>query len=73
MRGQMNMIVGLIGLVIFVIIALNLAPTVANQSEFTALNPNTTAAGSSLARLTPLLYLVVIVVAILGFMSFKRD
>lgn len=73
MRGQMNLIVGLIGLVIFVIIALNLAPTVANQSELTALNGNITAAGSSLARLTPLLYVVIIIVAILGFMSFRRE
>ena len=73
MRGQMNMIIGLIGLVIFVIIALNLAPTVANQSEFTALNANVTTAGSALTRLTPLLYIVIIIVAILGFMSMRQQ
>jgi len=73
MRGQMNMIIGLIGLVIFVIIALNLAPTVANQSEFTALNANVTTAGAALTRLTPLLYIVIIIVAILGFMSMRQQ
>ena len=73
MRGQMNMIIGLIGLVIFVIIALNLAPTVANQSENTALNANVTTAGAALTRLTPLLYIVIIIVAILGFMSMRQQ
>jgi hypothetical protein len=67
----MGMIIGLIGIVIFVVIALSLAPTVANQTVAASGNANMTAAGTSLLNLTPLLYAVIIVVAILGALALR--
>jgi hypothetical protein len=72
MRGQTNLIVGLIGLVIFVLIALNLTPTVATQTATAAANTNLTAAGISLVNLAPLLFVVIIITAILGYVTIGR-
>jgi hypothetical protein len=76
MRGQTTAIVGLIGIVIFVVIALNLLPSIANQTQASATaNSSGTLAGTGtlsgaavpLIQLTPLLVVVVVIVAMLAF------
>lgn len=72
-RGQGTALIAMIiGIVIVTVIALALAPTVANSSEAAALNANLTAAGSQLTRLVPLLYVVVIVLILVGSFALSR-
>ena len=74
------MIVGFIGLVVFVLIALNLVPTIATQTFTSRQVPNggsinvtnVTGATDALIQLTPLLYVVVIILAILGYVMLKQ-
>ena len=79
-KGQMNVIIPLIGMVIFIIIAMALAPLVADTANgglangtAAGLGQNLTAAGRGLLPIIPLTYIVIIIVAILGFMSAKND
>jgi len=64
-------IAGLLGLVVFVLVALSLAAPVANQSEGAALNANVTAAGASLARIIPLVFIVFILMVIVGGVALR--
>ena len=75
-RGQVGLILPVIFLVIFVVIALALTPTIANQSELAkygganSSNPNNmTQGGTAIMGLTPLLYAVVIIISILGALA----
>ena len=80
LRGQAGMIVPLIFLVVFVLIAFNLAPTIANQSVALtsnqtagAIGGNLTSAGSVIANLIPLLYIIIVVVTVLGFVAMRGE
>lgn len=81
LRGQVGMVIPLVFLVVFVMIAFNLAPTVANAStDLTIANSsgsgtgaNMTVAGRSLVALLPLMYIVIIVVTILGFVAMRGE
>lgn len=59
-------IAGLILAVIFVVIALALAPTIANQASAVSNNSNVTTAGQALFSLTPTVYAAVVIVAMLA-------
>lgn len=59
-------IAGLILAVIFVVIALALAPTIADQASSVGTNPNVTSAGQALFNLTPTVYAAVVIVAMLA-------
>lgn len=78
-RGQANMVVPLIGLVVFVLIAMTLAPIVGDSTggllngTAAGLGQNMTAGGRAMIPLIPLMYIVIIIVSILGFMSFKSE
>jgi hypothetical protein len=73
-RGQIAFVIPLITLVIFLLIGLALAPTIANQTQMLqntsgGQGTNLTAPGVSLIGLTPLLYAIVLVVTILGALA----
>jgi hypothetical protein len=79
MRGQTELIIGFIGLVVFILIALSLVPTISTQTTTTRSipngasinNSNLSSATDAMLQLTPLLYVVVIIVAILGYVTMK--
>lgn len=63
----------LISALIAILIGLALTTPVATQAGALALNKNLTSGGQSLVALVPLLYVVLIFIAILGFMRALRE
>lgn len=68
-RGIGNVIQGLIGVLIFVVIAANLIPTVANAQQAALNNTNVTGAAAAMTGLLALIFVALIVVAVVRFMG----
>lgn len=76
LRGQAGLIIPVVMLVVFIIIGFALAPAVSAPAMLltnTSAGANMSTAGGSMAALIPLLYIVIVVVAVLGFMAMGRN
>lgn len=65
--GAEGMISGLLGLLIFVIVAVNLVAPVANTTAAATSNANVTGATNSLTGLVPVIFVATILVAVTRF------
>lgn len=66
-----GIIVGLIALVVFVLVALSLTPSIANSAQAVATTANVSPAGQSIAPLITLMYIVLIVISVVSFMALR--
>jgi len=67
--SNVALVAGLIGLLIFVVIFVNLVPTVANAQVAATNNANVTGAASSLTGLITLVFVAVGIIAIVKYLG----